>query len=263
MTVIGQGSDRPDPWAALASLTHARVGLGRRGSSLPTDALLRLRSDQIHAAASVHAPFDAAGMVEVLRAAGVEAVLVRTTAEDREAFLTHPGRGRTLSDDSRDGLCAMAVEPAWDVLLIISDGLSTEAVMSHALPVAINVIEQLRQQGLSVAPVVVAASARVGLLNDAGAAIGARAAAILLGERPGLSSADSLGAYLEVNPHAGLTDADRNCISNIRPGGLDPVQAAENLTTLICEALRQEVSGTGLKIEYAVGAQEIGRSTPT
>lgn len=254
--------DRPDPWDCLRAATHARVGLGRSGSSMPTQALLQLRADQLHAAAAVHAPFDIDLMTSALRDHGLAYTTVRTRAVDRQDYLKHPDHGRALDDRSREHLNCLANDPPWDVALLISDGLSTEAAVAHAAPVAARTIELLAEQGLSVAPVIIAPNARVGLLNDVGDAIGARVVAILLGERPGLSSADSLGAYVEFSPRPGLTDADRNCISNIRADGLDPEHAGAQLAMVITQALRQELSGTGLKLELAPTRQVSSSAFP-
>ena len=249
-------ADDESAWSRLSALTHARVGLGREGSSLPTAALLKLRSDQIQAAASVHAPFDTAMVVAQLREAGIGALTADTLAVDREDYLRHPDHGRTLTDDSRAELRSQAASPPWDVTFIVSDGLSTQAAQSHAAEAIIATRQALmaQDQQIQIAPVVVVPLARVGLLNDAGAAMGARVAVILLGERPGLSGADSLSAYLEFDPRAGLTDADRNCISNIRPKGLDVKQAASNLAALITESRAQEISGVDLKVEFGTNA---------
>lgn len=239
--------------ASLRSLTPARVGLGRRGTSLPTDALLRLRTDQIQAAASVRAPLDVDALVAQVRQTGAEVLVVNTLAADREDYLKHPDRGRTLAADSREQLHRLATDPAWDVVFVISEGLSTEAAQTHAAGLLAATREALftRDPDLRIAPVVIAPRARVGLLNDVGAAIGARIAVILLGERPGLSSSDGLSAYLEFGPREDLTDADRNCISNIRPGGLDQRQAAANLASLVLASSSSELSGVGLKVEFA------------
>lgn len=235
----------PEVWSQLQGLTHARVGLGRSGTSLPTEQLLRLRADQITASASVHAQFDLGSMREQLL--GVDVLEVSTLATDRGDYLRHPDHGRTLSQESRDLLRAHADD--WDVAFILSDGLSTEAAQRNAVPTLRATLDALGPQ-MRIAPIVLAPFARVGLLNDAGAALGARCAVILLGERPGLSAADSLGAYLEHDPRPGATDADRNCISNIRRRGLDPQRAGAKLAWLITQSLAIGRSGTTLKAEY-------------
>lgn len=230
----------------MSDLTPARVGLGRTGVSLPTLHMLAMAADHALARDAVHAPFDADALQEDLATRGITSMVVTTRAHDRAEYLRHPGAGRMLSDLSRDDLMRRADD--WDVALLVSDGLSATAAVRHAADLVEALLSHL--PGLRVAPVVIASLGRVGLLNDAGAALGARCAAIILGERPGLSAPDGLSLYFEVGPRPGLTDADRNCISNIRPGGLPLEQAAISAATLIQAGLRDGISGVGLKVEY-------------
>lgn len=251
----------PDPWALLRPATPARVGLGRSGSSLPTAELLALRAAHLQARQAVLADFDAQAIVADLAARGVPAVLAQTMAADRSDYLLHPARGRQLTASSRSDLAALRQERPWDVVLIISDGLSPEAAIHHGAEVATALLAGLPGNILA-APVVVAPRGRVGLVSDVGSAAGARLAVILLGERPGLSAIDGLSAYLEYDPRPGRTDADRNCISNIRPaGGLAPVEAGRRLAELVTASLERRLSGTGLKVELGGGPQSLGRSS--
>lgn len=229
----------------LTALTTARVGLGRRGVSLPTAAMLAFEADHAAARDAVHADFDADGVRAALATAGIDSVILSTAASDRGQFLRRPDLGRRLSARSRATLAQM---PQVDVAVIVSDGLSATAANRHAADVTIALVQHLR--GLRLTPVLLAGYARVGLLNEVGECLRARAAVMILGERPGLSAPDGLSVYFEVAPRAGLTDADRNCISSIRPNGLPPKVAARQAAALITEGLRRGVSGTALKVEH-------------
>ncbi len=222
-------------------LTTARVGLGRSGVSLPTSVQLAMAADHARARDAVHAQFDVAGLQHALREVGC--VVAATRAADRGTYLRRPDLGRVLADSSRAELAAL---PACDLAVLVSDGLSATAANRHAAPLVTELCRLL--PGLRVS-VVVVPLARVGLLNDAGAALRARAAAIILGERPGLSAPDSLSFYFEVAPRDGLTDADRNCVSNIRPDGLPVATAAAQAAALIEAGLVAGLSGTLLKVE--------------
>ena len=243
-------------WQVLRGLTQARVGLGRSGVSLPTAQLLAFEADHALARDAVREAFDAEIFASRVTALGLTAVIVQTLVDSREQYLRRPNLGRRLTDGSRAQLVAIArahereAGSQWDVAFIVSDGLSATATTRHAIPLLAAAVPQLETSGLAVGPVVIARFGRVGLLNDVGAALGARSAMILLGERPGLSAPDSLSAYFEFHPRPELTDAERNCISNIRPDGLPPEQAAVAVTTLIREGARRRLSGTRLKIEY-------------
>lgn len=243
----------PDPWAALRRHTPARLALGRAGASLPTDELLRFAAAHAQARDAVHVPLDAAALGADLQAAGWSPVVVGSRAPDRHAYLRRPDWGRRLSPESAERLQALAAgraAPPPTLAVVLGDGLSAVAVQRHALPV----LEALRAAlGAGPvpapvwAPVVVATQARVALADEVGELFGAALVLILLGERPGLSSPDSLGAYLTHAPRVGCHDAQRNCVSNIRPEGLPPAQAAARLAWLVREALRRRVTGIGLK----------------
>lgn len=243
-------------WRLLRGMTRARVGLGHTGVSLPTSHLLAFEADHALARDAVREPFDADNFAARVSALDLTAVTVTTLADDREQYLRRPDLGRRLSTGSREQLRAMALsqrgrfDSGWDVVFIVSDGLSATATTRHAIRLLAATLPLLESYALSVGPVVIAPFARVGLLNDVGPTLGARAAAILLGERPGLSAPDSLSAYYEFQPRPELTDADRNCISNIRDDGLTPERAADALATLIREGARSRLSGTRLKLEY-------------
>ncbi len=244
----------PDPWAALRRHTPARIALGRSGGSLPTAEVLRLASAHARARDAVHVPLDTAQLATELTAAGWPPLQVASQAPTRPEYLRRPDWGRRLRPEDTHRLreAGASVGPV-DLVVVVADGLSALAVQQHALPVVLALHAALQAGSASDgpsptwAPVVIATQARVALADDVGAALQARLALILLGERPGLSAADSLGAYLTWAPQPGRTDAERNCVSNIRPEGLAPVAAGQRLAWLVRQALRRRVSGVGLK----------------
>jgi len=220
----------PDPWADLRAHTQARLALGRAGSALPTAELLRFGMAHAQARDAVHVLLDAQGLAAELELEGWSTRQVHSAAPDRATYLLRPDLGRRLSDaDAR----AWREQPpdggaTIDLLLVVADGLSSLAVARQSPPL----IEAIRQQapaGWTLGPVVIAQQARVALGDEVGALLGARLVAVLIGERPGLSSPDSLGIYLTWRPQLGRSDAERNCISNVRPEGLPPDTAAARL----------------------------------
>lgn len=239
-------------WAPLRRYTAARIGLPRAGASVGTGELLAFQLAHAQARDAVLKPWDAEVFARELNDAGVEALVARSRAADRTTYLARPDLGRQLDPKSAAALRARKSERAPDVVLVLSDGLSATAVHSHGATVVNALLEALRRRKLLVAPVVLVHNGRVALSDEIGDALGARAAVIVLGERPGLSAADSLGIYLTHAPKRGNTDAQRNCISNVRePGGLPPTAAAEQLASLLVRALEQGVSGVALKGQTA------------
>jgi ethanolamine ammonia-lyase small subunit len=232
-----------DPWQALRRHTAARIGLGRVGASMPTAELLRFGLAHAKARDAVHSPLDAAALAASLQAQGFGTLSVRSMAPDRESYLLRPDLGRRIHPDSRT---LLEQAPRADIALVIADGLSAQAAARHALPVAMLLREAL---GAWPAPVIVAQQGRVALGDDIGAALGARLAIVMLGERPGLSSPDSLGIYLTWAPRPGRMDSERNCISNVRPEGLTYEAAAHKLEFLVRQSLLRQLSGVALKDE--------------
>jgi len=229
-----------DPWAVLRGATRARVALGRAGDGLPTARELEFRAAHAAARDAVREPLDPA----VVRAAlpGVEVLEVASAARDRDEYLQRPDLGRRLAAGS------WVPRSDADLALVIADGLSPRAVHQHAAGVVTALLARL--SGWSVAPVVLAVQARVALGDEIGAALGVRAVVVLIGERPGLSAADSLGIYLTWDPRPGRVDAERNCVSNVRPPhGLGYGQAARTVATLLEGAQALGASGVGLKDE--------------
>jgi ethanolamine ammonia-lyase small subunit len=239
-----------DPWAALRRLTPSRIALGHTGGSLPTAAHLEFQLAHARAREAVHQPLDLRALLADLAGAGLPAIPVRSAAADRVRYLQRPDLGRRLDAGSRRKLAELAAEPAPEAVLVAADGLSALAVQRHAVPLLAALMPRLTANGWRLAPVVVAELGRVALGDEIGAALGARIAVVLIGERPGLSSPDSLGAYLTYAPAIGRRDSERNCVSNIRPAGLPPRLAAERLWFLLTESRRRKLSGIALKDEW-------------
>jgi ethanolamine ammonia-lyase small subunit len=239
----------PDPWTALRAYTPARIALGRTGASQPTAALLAFSLAHAQARDAVHEAFDAASMAIELQEAGFQTIGVHSRATDRPMYLRRPDLGRRLDDASSERLREVAdgATAPPDLVLVVADGLSALAVTRHAQPMLKAIRAQLPDW--SIGPVVLAEQARVALGDEVGELLGARAVALLVGERPGLSSPDSLGIYLTWAPRVGRSDAERNCISNIRPEGLSYEQAASTLAGLLDGANRLGASGIMLKDE--------------
>jgi ethanolamine ammonia-lyase small subunit len=236
-----------DPWTALRRFTPARIALGRAGESLPTRALLEFGLAHAQARDAVHTALDIASVREQLAAAGFGSVAVHSAAGNREHYLRRPDDGRTLDEPSRARLRTLAGAAAPDIAVVVADGLSAAAAARHAVPVLRAL--RARLNGQRIAPIVIALQARVALGDEIGELLGAGQVVVLIGERPGLSSPDSLGIYLTHAPRRGRTDAERNCISNVRPEGLGYEQAARRLALLIEGARRLGRSGVELKDE--------------
>ncbi len=240
-----------DPWTALRAHTAARIALGRSGASLPTAELLRFDLAHAQARDAVHLPFDVEPLRDDLTAHGFDTITLESAAADRTEYLQRPDLGRRLSPRSAallDSLVDPAAEPC-DVLCVIGDGLSALAVHRHAAALLIELRPRLEAQGQRLGPVVLARQARVALGDPIGAALKARSVVVLIGERPGLSSPDSLGAYLTWAPRPGRSDAQRNCVSNIRPEGLAMPDAAHKIAWLLAAAKRLGATGIALKDE--------------
>lgn len=237
-----------DPWFFLAERTTARIGRGRAGASLPTREVLAF--DLAHALArdAVHARVDRAKLATQLAQSGLATIEMESQAVDRQTFLREPDAGRRLSEPSAARLAAVATGRC-DLAIMIGDGLSAAAVEAHAVALISAFMPHAKRLALVTAPIVLATGARVALGDAVGAAFGARLSVVVIGERPGLSAADSLGIYLTYDPRPGRNDAERNCISNIRPDGLPPAIAAAKLAWLIDAALGRGLTGVALKDE--------------
>jgi ethanolamine ammonia-lyase small subunit len=232
-------------------LTPARVALGIVGASLPTKALLEFTLDHARARDAVHAAFDVEGLAQGLADLGLEATRVSSLAPTRKDYLARPDLGRKLDAASQQRLVARGGKTS-PVTIIIGDGLSPTAVNAHAVPLLSKLLRLLAADAIAVGHAVVATGARVALGDEIGDVLGARMTVMLIGERPGLSAADSLGAYLTFAPSVGTTDEKRNCVSNIHGAGLSYEDAAAKIGWLIREGLARQSTGVGLKDESGI-----------
>jgi ethanolamine ammonia-lyase small subunit len=239
----------PNPWQALRHLTPARIALGRSGVSVPTAEQLDFQLDHARARDAVHAPLDASVLAGVLRAMGHACLRLHSVAPDRRTYLQRPDLGRMLDAASRALLRPAADGDGVDLALVIADGLSAQAIEQNAAPFLERLYARLAPEAWSLAPPVIVNQGRVAVGDEVGALLGARAVLVLIGERPGLSSSDSMGLYLTWAPRVGRTDAERNCISNVRPAGLDYGAAAGKAHYLLTQARQRGASGTVLKDE--------------
>lgn len=236
-----------DTWAQLRQHTPARIALGRSGVSLPTREHLRFQLDHARAKDAVHLPLDEEAMLDALATFGLPVLHLHSQAPDRGVYLTRPDLGRKLDEADLNRLAEYNVSPRPDLALVLSEGLSAAAINAHAMPFLNAFLPLARTAGWLLAPLTFVTRGRVAVADDVGHGLGARVAAILIGERPGLSAADSMGVYLTFDPRPGTTDERRNCISNIRSQGFQPDAAAHKLAYLVGECLRLNLSGIGLK----------------
>ena len=248
---------------SLRPFTAARIGLQATGPSLATGEVLKLAQDHALARDAVHAAFDSAAIQTTLTALGHPVYSLQSLAPDRATYLRRPDLGRQLAPQTAESLATSFIAsqppdlPPPDVAVVIADGLSAAAPAAHAVPL-LRELATLSPARWSKVPVVLATQARVALGDAAGAALQARLVLVLIGERPGMSAHDSLGAYLTYAPRAGRTDAERNCISNIRPAGLAYAAAAHHIHWLVEAALARAVTGVELKDESGSAPLHIG-----
>ncbi len=244
-----------EPWEALRRFTDARIALGRAGHSLPTHAHLAFQLAHAQARDAVHLPFDAIGVAQSIEASAALATLqLHSAAANRDAYLQRPDLGRRLDAPScqtlQDWRASRAQDSHVDVAFVVADGLSALAVHSNAAALLAAVAQRLGGDTASpwtIAPVALVQQGRVAIGDEVGQLLGVQMVVVLIGERPGLSSPDSLGAYLSWAPRVGLSDAQRNCVSNIRPAGLSIDAAAAKLHYLLTRARTLQVTGIGLK----------------
>ena len=243
--------DKQNPWLQLRNLTSARIALGRTGISMPTGAQLDFQYAHAQARDAVHLPFDREGLSAQLTEQGRDTLLLHSAASDRHTYLQRPDLGRRLNDESADLLNQHRLDnpDGYDLAIVVADGLSSLAVHRNAIPMLKHIEEQALAEGWSLSPVVLVSQGRVAVADEVAERLGARMVVILMGERPGLSSPDSLGLYFTYAPKVGLTDAYRNCISNVRLEGLSYTMASHRLLYLMREACRRQLSGVNLKDE--------------
>jgi len=235
-----------DQWTALRTLTAARIGLARSGASLATAPLLEFRLAHARARDAVLAPLDAQQLRADLAKLGLPVLVAASAAQDRQQYLMRPDLGRQLAAGDESAL-SLHAGTGHDLAFVIADGLSARAVATHARPVLAEALPRFAAEGWRIAPLVIVRHGRVAIGDAVAAALCARMMAILIGERPGLSAPDSLGIYLTWQPGPHTTDANRNCISNIRPEGIDYAAAAGKLMHLLRMIRQRQMSGVALK----------------
>ncbi len=244
------------PWDSLKRFTDARIALGRAGHSLPTAAHLNFQLAHAQARDAVHLPLDALGVADSIESAGLQTLQLHSAAVDRTTYLQRPDLGRRLDEDSRQALAQRSASPSgqeqFDVAFVIVDGLSALAIHQNAAPLLAAVVARLRgdaAQAWSIAPVALVQQGRVAIGDEVGLVLHASVVVVFIGERPGLSSPDSLGIYITWAPRPGTTDAQRNCLSNVRPAGLSVDAAAAKLHHLLTQSRALQLTGIGLKDE--------------
>lgn len=271
-----------NPWSTLRHYTDARIALGRAGVSLPTQAQLAFQLAHAQARDAVHLALDSTALRQALADLGHEAVALHSAAADRDSYLQRPDLGRRLSTESRAllmsrltatqqalvspqaGLLDQAVvQRVHDVAFVVADGLSALAICQHAVPFLQALLPRLLDEGWQVAPLALVSQGRVAVADEVGQLLRARMVVILIGERPGLSSPDSMGLYLTWMPRVGLSDANRNCISNVRPAGLPYDEAVRKLHYLMTEARTRAISGVALKDESPSSDATLALSAPS
>jgi len=236
-----------DPWSHLRTYTTARIALGSTGAAIPMEEVLRFRLAHAHARDAVFSHADVNALQTQLSNFQLPVLLLHSQAADRYEYLQRPDKGRRLNEDAVSLLSAELGHTGKDIAIVIADGLSATAINKHAWPLLAQLIPLLKDGGLSIAPICIVQQGRVAVGDEVGALLQAKAVLVLIGERPGLSSPDSMGLYLTYQPKVGLTDESRNCISNIRAAGLSYTAAAAKAFYLLRESLRLQLSGVQLK----------------
>jgi ethanolamine ammonia-lyase small subunit len=234
-------------WARLRAVTPARIGLARAGAATTTRETLVFQAAHARARDAVEASFDADGLAAAVEARGLKPLRLKSRADDLTAYLARPDLGRALDDASRARLGA---EPkGFDLVIVLADGLSARATTTHAPPLIDAALPALVSEGWRVGPAAIVERGRVAIGDEIGVGLDVALVAVLIGERPGLTAPDSLGVYLTWAPRPGRSDAERNCLSNVRPEGLPYAEAARRLVLLCREARRLKLTGVGLKDE--------------
>ncbi len=258
----GADLSHADAWQILRQHTPARIALGRAGAALPTAELLRLGLAQAQARDAVHTPLDFAQLHDDLQLLGWQALQLRSQASDRASYLLRPDLGRRLHPDDAARLRALATtHPTCTLAVVVADGLSSAAVQQHAAPL-LTALQACLQTPWDDVPIALVAQGRVAVGDEIGAMLGASLLLMLIGERPGLSSPASLGAYMTHDPRPGRLDSQRNCVSNIRPEGLPYAAAAYKIAWLANAAMRQRCTGVALKDDSATLANAAGARIP-
>jgi ethanolamine ammonia-lyase small subunit len=242
----------PDPISFLKQFTAARIAIGRAGTSIPIKESLQFKLAHAHARDAVYSVLDVDGLVNRLKTFNLPVLILHSQAGSRHKYLKRPDLGRKLEAISEEQL--KIDDSGYDVVIIIADGLSAEAVNENSTDLLKLLLPKLLGSNLKIGPLCLVEQGRVAIGDDIGFGLKAQLTIVLIGERPGLSSADSMGAYLTFQPKPGLTDESRNCISNIRPQGLTAEPAADKIFCLVIEAFKRKLSGVGLKDDFIIGS---------
>ena len=235
-----------DEWEPLKAYTRARIALGKTGVSVPLKESLQFKLAHAHAKDAVYSHLDLTDLQASLADTGMPVHTLRSRAENRDVYLQRPDYGRLLDDRSIDQLKQLNSPPA-DICLLIADGLSATAIMKNVGSMIPLLVRKLQQAGYSLTPILIVEQGRVAITDAIGEILRPQLAIVFIGERPGLSSFDSMGAYITYAPRSGLTDERRNCISNIRDQGLPAEIAVDKLLYLIQSAFRLQLTGVALK----------------
>jgi ethanolamine ammonia-lyase small subunit len=253
-----------NPWRKLRRYTDARIGLGRTGISQTTSAHLQFQLDHANARDAIHIPLDTDLIIEDLLALGIQSILLNSRAETRTVYLQRPDFGRRLNLESTEKItaCKSQLIDRVDAVIVIADGLSSTAVHRHSVKLAETISKGFVERGMNLSPICIVGQGRVAIGDDIGELFNAKLIVMIIGERPGLSAPDSLGIYYTYMPMVGLTDVNRNCISNIRPAGMSIDGAASKLFWLINESLKRHMSGVNLKDQSNESTLEVNDNKP-
>lgn len=246
----------PDAWSELKQFTDARISLGRCGASLPLSETLSFKLAHAQARDAVWSPFNVESLAQDVAVLGSRCLSLASSVADRSEYLTRPDKGRRLAEDSRALL--KAEQKGFDLCLVVSDGLSSRAIHENAVPFLESFMGLVRTAGLTLAPVCLVENGRVAIADEIASTLDARVTAILIGERPGLSSPNSMGVYMTYGPRQGATDESRNCISNVRQGGMSIEAGVQKLAYLVETAFRMQTSGVALKDKMSPGYLPFG-----
>ena len=239
-----------DPWSRLRQYTPARIALGHSGTSLPTKPHLEFQLAHARARDAVHHPLDVPELAKRLQSIAREPITLESRAENRPTYLQRPDKGRRLAEGSAEKLRSLPRPTTpYDVVFVICDGLSALAIEENAVGFLDVMLQSIAGNDWNIAPLCIVQEGRVAIGDEIGEILNAGLVVVLIGERPGLSSPDSMGLYMTMNPRVGLTDESRNCISNVRPAGLSYEEASHKLGYLMTEARRRGFSGVALKDE--------------
>lgn len=253
-------NNRVDDWSFLKELTHARVSIGRAGCAIPTRELLDFKAAHSRARESVWREVDFSFLVETVAQLGLSMIQVQSRCDSKKEFLLNPDKGRRISEISKKEMLSKFLnEKTCDCLVVIGDGLSAEAIHKNASAFLTGFLNEQKNTGLKVGPVIVARYARVALGDEIGSLFKAKSVLVLIGERPGLATSESLSVYFTYQPTPHKTDAERNCISNIHKNGLSPEGAARMSVYLLEQSLKHQLSGVSLKVEYPSATSDLSR----